>query len=144
MYIVLVINSADFFDIFIIGGCTKSVSDSPQDRTFQQSPTSSIINNTLIIPVRVAPFEFSVSALYPMAVSPTYKGSAGVAFSASRHTLFTTLLLARRFRHDQSNDSEFVAPCCFLSSFSVATCIPSMLVSACIRLALKHSTPPPY
>ena len=37
--------------------------------------------------------------------------SAGVAFSASRHTLFTTLLLARRFRHEQNNDSEFVASC---------------------------------
>ena len=78
-----------------------------------------------------------------MAVSPTYNGTAGVAFSVIRHTVFTTLLLARRFRHDQNNDSEFVAPCCFLSSFSVATCIPSMLVSACIRLALKHSTAPP-
>ena len=70
------------------------------------------------------------------------KGSAGVAFGVSRHTLLTTLLLARRFRHDQNNDSEFVAPCFFLSSFSVPTCIPSMLVSACTRHALKYSTPP--
>ena len=69
-----------------------------------------------------------------MTVSPTYKESAGVAFSVSRHTLFITLLLARRFRHDQNNDSELIR-----WLLLVGSCQGFLLQRAYIQCVLVHA-----